>query len=46
VYAPAEVASLLAEFAALGPLSGTAAGLAALGAEAVRRRCGLVAVAD
>jgi hypothetical protein len=46
VYAPTEVAALIDELATAGPLSGAAAGVAALCAEACHRRCGLVAIAD
>jgi hypothetical protein len=45
-YAPAEVVGLLNELASVGPLAGAAAELEALCKEALRRRCGLVAIAD
>jgi hypothetical protein len=45
-YSPAEVGGLLNELASVGPLTGAAAELEALCKEALRSRCGLVAVAD
>jgi hypothetical protein len=46
VYTPDEVPRLIEELTALGPLIGAGAGLAALCEAAVRRGCGLIAVAD
>ena len=45
-YAPDEVGELLDELASIGPLAGTEAKLAALCRDALRRGCGIFAIAD